>query len=324
MKTTGFTLIELIVVVTILAIVSAGAVGLMSGLTLKSAVTMTYATEKQLTDQLNSYVKGHDGLMPDGFDSLMRDDWAAVSAANSTTYTTDATTGQILLTTPSSMVKWFMYSGYDVSPLDGVADTGAKSLGTTITACGGGVQTLTVTQLRASDVAALKVLGITTVYDIDHATDMVDGTLTYIKRTLKAGDPVMALDPAKAFGTIPTYVTINGNDADYTGSGTKTDANYNPHYGQSNVRNLFLVFGIGSNCTIIGDRKAGLQEVPVCTTLVTTTTDKPKPRTDCYNRYLAVVKMPFNDLDRPCFAAILDSQGWNAQGAQQWYNRFPE
>ncbi len=73
-----------------------------------------------------------------------------------------------------------------------------------------------------------------------------------------------------------------------------------------------LVFGIGKYCTMIGDRKAGLQEAPACGVV---------PSTE-YNRYLIVVKMPSgpNDMDTQ-FAGILDAMGNNARAADSWATR---
>ena len=295
----GFTLIELLVVMIIIAIISAAVVALSSGLATKSAITMTYATEKQLTNQFNQYCRGHDGLMPNGFDSLMRDDWATVSATYGATFVTNSS-GSVLLASRSTQPRGFIYTGYDLNQ-DGNADTNAMSKGVTVMACGSGVQSLTVAKLRAEDVAALNQLGITWVYDISHTNDLADGALTYVKRTLQAGDPVMALDPA-ASGQA-TYATING---------------------YASASNLYLVFGIGPKCTMIGDRRGGLQEAPVCSTIVTSTSDKPRARNDYYHHYMVAIRMPQNSMDKPGFAGVLDSQGWSAQGAQQWYNRFPE
>jgi len=296
----GFTLIELLVVLSIIAIISATVVALSSGLTTKSAIAMTYATEKQLTSQFNQYIRGHDGAMPNGFDSLMREDWATVSPVFSPVFTTNAL-GQILLTSRNTAPRGYIYAGYDLDQ-NGYADTNFTSKGVTVMACQQGVQSLTVAKLRASDVTALNQLGITYVYDISHSNDMdAAGTLTYVKRTLQVGDPVMVLDPGSSGQ--PTYSSINGS---------------------SSVNNLYIVFGIGSKCTMIGDRRGGLQEAPVCSTIVTSTSDKPKPRADYYNRYMVAIKMPLDSLDKPAFAGILDSQGWSSQGGQQWYARFPE
>lgn len=296
----GFTLVELLVVIVILAIISASVVALMSGLTTQSAVSMTYATEKQLTDEFNVFNKANKGILPDGYDSLMRDDFATTGTG---AFTTDATTGQIYLTSPTS-TSGFIYVGKDTDQ-NSLTDPGATFKGVTVMLMGPGVQSLTVAKLRDTDVKALNQLGITYVWDIDHTVDAADSSkLTYVKRTLKVGDPVMALDTTKAFSSFPTYATINGL--------------------ANTEKNLYVVFGIGPKCTMVGNRVGGLQEAPICPTITMTTTDKPKPRSDYYNYYMAVIKMPYDAMDKPSFAGILDSQGWNTQGGIQWYTRFPE
>ena len=310
----GFTLVELLVVIVIIAIISASVVALMSGLTTQSAVSMTYATEKQLTDEFNVYNKANRGILPNGYDSLMRDDYATTGTG---AFTTDPTTGQIYLTSPAS-TSGFISVGKDTDQ-NSVTDPGASFKGLTVMLMGPGVQTLTVAHLRDSDLKALNSLGITYVYDIDHTADAADSSkLTYIKRTLQVGDPVMALDSNKAYGTMPTYVTMNGS------ANTTTNKVGTVEAGTPLVKELYLVFGIGPKCTIVGNRVGGLQEAPICPTIVTTTSDKPKPRTDYYNYYMAVIKMPYDTYDKPSFAGILDSQGWNTQGGIQWYTRFPE
>ena len=300
----GFTLIELLVVIAIIAIISGAVVTLNSGLSTKSAVEMTYATEKQLTKQIATYVQGNGGLMPDGFDSLIRDDYA--TAGSSAGYTQ---TGPLqLINSPKGVI----YAGYDVNPLDGTNDTGAVSLGLASALWTGWMHSFTFAKLTAQDLAYLSSLGITYVYDIDHATDMVNGELTRKKRFLAVGDPVAVLDPTgvnylSAFSCFTD--TTDQSGVQMTGA---TLLNNRPH---------FIVFGLGPLCTMVGKRNGGLQEAPVCSTIVAGNSAKASAGNGYYDRYMVVVKMPLNNDDQPGFVGVLDSNGWTIKTGRQWYPR---
>lgn len=304
----GFTLIELLVVVSIVAIISGAVVALSQGLTTDSAITMTIATQKQLTNQVNQFYQGHGRTLPNGFDSLLRDDWATTGASAS--YVTAGPLEIVVRDTDNAGVggapRGLIYTGYDADQ-DTYADDGAESQGLTIMAWSGqGVHSLTIARLNATDLAHLNQLGITEVYDIAHDVDLVDGQLTYVRRTLQVGDPIVIMDPS-GLGT--SYASFT----DTTGlSGDDEKLSARPH---------FVVMGIGPNCTMIGDRRGGLQEAPSCNTIITAITASPRGNNGYYDRYMAVIKLPVDPNDEPAFAGILEANAWAVHPAEVWYSR---
>lgn len=304
----GFTLVELLVAIMIIAIISGAVVALSGALVTDSAITMTLATQKQLTNQLTQFYQGHGRQLPNGLDSLLRDDFAVAGA--SAGYTLTGPLELINRTTDANggpgAPRGVIYTGLDVNQ-DGMADAGAKSQGLTIMSWSGqGVHSLTVAKLNAADLASLNRIGITEVNDIAHDRDLVDGQLTYVKRKLAVGDPVVIMDPA---GLKSSYDSFT----DTTGLTTSADKlTYRPH---------FIVFGIGPNCSMVGDRRGGFQEAPVCRTVVTWITAKPRGDSGYYDRYMAVVKMPVDGKDVPTLAGVLEANGWPIRPAEIWYFR---
>ncbi|HBP18485.1 MAG TPA: hypothetical protein DEA08_11970 [Planctomycetes bacterium] len=311
-RTKAFTLIELLVVISIVALISGAVVALNNGLTTDSAITMTIATQKQLTNQVAQFHRGHGGRLPDGFDSMLRDDYATNALGAAATYTTTGPLELVDRTTDSEgkggAPRGLIYTGFDADQ-DGFADEGALAKGLTIMSWSGqGVHTLTIARLNATDLAALNSLGLTHVYDIAHDQDLVDGELTRVRRDLAVGDPIVMLDPGGLGTTYDAFTQTDGlTDAEVLTN--------RPH---------FAVFGIGPNCSLIGDRRGGLQEAPVCSTIVPWITAAPSGNNGYYDRYMAVVKLPVDPQDEPAFVGVLESNGWGVHSAKIWYSRNRE
>ena len=71
-------------------------------------------------------------------------------------------------------------------------------------------------------------------------------------------------------------------------------------------------------------RRGGLQEAPVCSTIVPWITAAPSGNNGYYDRYMAVVKLPVDPQDEPAFVGVLESNGWGVHSAKIWYSRNRE
>lgn len=300
----GFTLVEMLVVVTLIAIVATIAIALVGGASRDAAESVNSNNIKHLTSCIGAYQQLHDGLLPDKLDSLIDSTKATVGGSY-----TMLTTGVYVADSPGK----FIYIGMD-SDNDGVIDsTSYTSKGLDPAAWQTVFRSLTVTQLTSNDVSNLSGIGITTVYDTKPATSSFHGSEQFVQRGLKVGDPVLTVDPYTSRNGINLYYDLGFHDI-YNTTNYPTSG-----YGLTDTARAaamaaarYLVFGIGRYSTIIGDRKAGLQEAPACGVV---------PSTE-YNRYLLAIKMPggVNDTDTQ-FAGILDSRGCNARAADSWATR---
>jgi len=302
----GFTLVEMLVVVTLIAIVATIAIALLGGASKDAAESVNDSNIKHLASCMGAYQQLHDGSLPDKLDSLMD----STKVASGGSYTT-LTTGVYVADSPAA----FLYIGKDTDR-DGTIDSASyTSKGLDSAAWQTVFRSLAVTQLTTNDVSNLAAIGITTVYDTSPASDgnLFHGADNYVARGLKYGDPVLTVDPQTGRNGKSLYYDLGFHDitntTNYPTSGTDLTSTAR---GAAMAAARYLVFGIGSNSTIVGDRKAGLQEAPKCSVV---TAGK-------YNRYLLVVKIGGgpNDMSTD-FAGILDSMGNDARGAYGWATR---
>jgi prepilin-type N-terminal cleavage/methylation domain-containing protein len=319
-RKSGFTLVEMLVVVTLIAIVATIAIALLGGASKDASETVNGAVMKQLTSNIGSYMQLHSGAMPDKFDSLINSLAVGTEVGGFSTLTTTLSTGGSVsvATTPGAVLT----IGYDPEPDGVVNDTTATYKGLDTAGWSGGFRSLTVSKLTTNDVDRLAKLGITTVYDMVGSTkDLFNGEFPYTttSRALKVGDPVVVLDPQTQrngksiydeFGFHDIFNTTNYPTTGGTTTGDLTDQ------GRANalVSARYVVFGLGRYCTMVGDRKAGLQECP----------KSPIMRAGYYNRYLVVVKIVTGatqtDTDAD-FAGILDPMGNTTRSASSWATR---
>lgn len=298
----GFTLVELLVVVVIISIVAGTIVLFTGGLATDSAETVNIGTIKHLTGQVSAFYQAHGRLMPEGLDSLIRDDFSALGG----TYAAPGTNGFEYCTNPGRIFS----CGCDANQ-DAVTDVNAMFKGVTPVAwtpgMSGAFHGLAATRLTASDVAALNSIGISYVYDINHSLDATNGALPYVRRALVVGDPVAAFDPSVAgqYASLWTSFGVNQSTA-----ATRANAA------------RFLVFGIGPNCKMIGDRRGGIQEAPVCPTVSASLNATPGSGVlSYYNRYMAAIRVPVDSAETPRFVGILDAMSWTAAAAKSWATR---
>jgi len=305
-RTSGFTLVEMLVVVTLIAIVATIAISLLGGASKDAAESVNTSNIKHITNQICSYQQLHGGLLPDKLDSLL----ASNKVANGASYTL-LTNGIYVVDNPGTVI----YCGLDAN-MDGTIDsTSCTSKGIIPAAWSGGFASLTVSQLTSNDVQKLTELGIATVQDFTSNGSLFNGLESYSDRTLQVGDPVVAVDPNTirngrgAFNDLGYHDIMNTSSYVYGA----TYLNSSAVRGLAMYNARFLVFGIGPNSTIVGDHKGGFQEAPACAVLTK----------GYYNRYLLVVRVGGrNPTDQASdFAGVLDPQGNTSRSADSWASR---
>ncbi|MBN8524691.1 MAG: type II secretion system protein [Planctomycetes bacterium] len=311
----AFTLVELLVVVSILAIISAMVVGLYSSATDKAAATVSMATQKQLLNQMNSFMQLHDSALPDGFDSLLQASYAG-------TYTTLGTytmagEGTMNLNVGTTLTQFI------AQPVAPTASTDAKNVnrGVDLDMYSGANRVLTVKQITSDDYRLLSGLGLTTLYDTN-AANLSYGEPVSTARTIAVGGGICMVDPQgvagqklyKDFGVdlsdTATYPIKGSDDA-----GTAWDDTYElTDAGRLAAlkKQMFFVLAVGLNSKAIGDRLAGLQEAPASSVV----------SQGYYNRFSLVLKkggMSAGDRNA-AIAGVLDPKGRGTSAARQAVN----
>jgi len=316
----GFTLVELLVVVAIIGIISGMAVILVSGATDKAASTTSMATQKQLTSQVNCYMQLHNGLMPDGFDAMIRYDYATSGGAY---MTLGSGNNSISVASDPSL---FM----GISPSSGTSG-GAQNInrGVDSAAFSGQYRTLTVKQITTNDVTFLNQLGVNTLYYYP-TNDLSYGQLKEMAKTISlafVGAPICIVDPQSAagqqlyndFGVDLSDTTAYPRNGTSSGLNSWDDSSELTTAGRTAAlqKQIFIVMAIGTYSKMIGDRQVGLQEAPASSIV----------SGGYYNRFAVVVKFAglsavgSSNSDRSAsVVGILDPKGRGATAARQALN----
>lgn len=293
----GFTLVELLVVVAIIAIISGMVVGLMSGTTDKAAASVSMAIQKQLMNQINSYMALHNQTMPDKFDSLIRSDYVAQAG-------TYSTVGSLAI---ADNLALFMAPACPAT-----ANTMPQNVnrGLHTDSYLGSNRVLTVCRMASGDVSALNGLGLYTVYD--HATnDLFHGGLGYTARAITTNQPICIVDPQsnagqslyKDLGIDLSDSTAYPKDANGELTATGRQAAF--------TKQVFYVVALGPNCNMIGDQNAGLQEAPSCGVV----------SYGFYKHFMVVIKKAMGPYSQTAaLAGILDAKGHGASAAREVVN----
>lgn len=305
-KSNGFTLVEMLVVVTLIAIVASIIIALLGGASKDAAEIVNESNVRHLTSQIGSYQQLHGGLLPDKLDSLLDS-----NKVESVSYTLLAT-GVSVVDNPGTV----FYCGKDLDNDGVVDDPSSTSKGINPKAWSGTFASLTVTQLTTNDINQLTELGITTVKDLYTTTgDLFNGMERYTERRLKVGDPVATVDPYTVKNGRLIYRDLGFHEISDETKYPKNGETYITDEARSNAMKAFrlLVFGVGPECTLVGDRKAGVQEAPRSLAV----------GAGYYNRYLVVIKVNVDsrtDVDAD-FIGVLDPQGNSSRSANSWATR---
>lgn len=307
----GFTLVEMLVVIVLIAIVATIAIALLGGATQDAAESVNHNNIKHMTSLLGSYQQLHQGQLPNKVDSLLDSDKINNGSYPHVAEATRFAPKVEVIDNPGKV----LYVGLDTDQDGECENPTGTSRGIYGDAWSGHFASLTVSKLTTNDVKRLQDLGITTVLDL-YTTDgnLFNGTERYQERDLKVGDPVVVVDPRTSRNGKGVYEAMGFHDI------TNTDLYPNEgDIGLSDTARLsamqtarYLVFGIGPKCSMVGSRKAGVQEAPRSKIL-------PK---GYYDRYLMVVKIGNPPVDVSAdLAGVLDPQGNTSYSADSWATR---
>jgi prepilin-type N-terminal cleavage/methylation domain-containing protein len=331
-KNRGFTLLELVMVVAILALLSTLAVGVYSSVQKTSAEKVSISNEASVYRAVTTFMALSGGRGPDKLDALI-DFGTAADTGQAGKFvglpSTFDVAGTGSTTMNSATAVGGVYRGVKAADATGTAATAdmlSKNHGLVsdlygkvcVYYLGGGM----------NDVSYLNQLGLTTVlqhnYTSGQATALgvttvgggpgfrVESTAC-VPVTLAKGTPVLAVDPLKgsqiyaAFGmNLANYNTANPGvtpttDADALAA-VKAAGGY------------LLLFGLGGNSTIIGNKNGGIADAPRSEILDYT----------YYRQYFLVYRIPTTP-NQLCadFLGVIDPRGQSikdARFANDWRN----
>jgi len=290
----GFTLLELVIVIAIIAGLAALLVPMIGGAREKAARAQDASNQADLTKQILSFVEMNHGDHPDKLDSLLE---AAKSGTNFTGRSTGDTYGELYVTVGKMGPKRGIAVPFDLSESE--ADEGGShawdstySVGTII--CHG-----------------LGKLGINHVVDHDpDATYPNESTSTSedLVRALSSSTndechvailnttkpwPPSSTDP----DDLPPYVV---EIYDHYGLQLPVDTNGNLT-GKAVDGDIVLLFGFGNKNTMVGNLNGGVQDAPFSVAF--------NPN-DYYSRYLVMYLAPKKMRDKAKFLGVLGGNGY--------------
>lgn len=309
-RKSGFTLVELVLVIAIIAMISVLAIGKYAGVRDASKAKLNLANFSRIGAAVDTFVALNDGAL-DRLDSLLYygtstggSNDSNLSSSIPALLTSDTTNGVVLnpaLCTDSS--------GYGLSRIGGL---------------------LCPYYLTDADVAALRNhLGLKyAMYGTDggHFLAGDDGAwaegsvsdparASSVAKALTNGLCVACVNPGAFSGSTPTGCNAYqacGQDVRYTPRGkilvdgveqnSAQDAFATLDSSTTASRGILLAFGLGESASIVGNNKAGLDHAPLCP-LVSDSRE--------YNYYLVLVRLRTNDSGVRIaeYAGLLDAMG---------------
>ena len=314
----GFTLVELLVVISLIAVVSGMVVGLFGSAVEKSGATVSMATQKQLLNQISAYKQLHGNTLPNNFDSLTRSNNDNAFSTDYTTIGTYRPTGHPAtedLNIGNDLTTFFLQD-------QGVpSDPQYANRGVHPEAYLGADRTLTVKQITQDDLDVLTSLGITALHDL-RESNLSHGEHRTSARTLALGDPIVIIDPQSVAGqqlyrelgvdlSDDTVFTRNGSDD----TGTAWDDTFELDAAgrlEALTTEMFYVFSVGLNSDMVGSGLAGVQEPPASAVV----------SQGYYNRFSLVLKKGASSSgDRNAgVAGVIDPRGRGAGAAREVVN----
>ena len=332
-KSGAFTLVELLVVISIIAIIAALVIGKFSGVTESASDAINLANLGRISSAVESYSL----LNERGFNRL--DIVVRGTASGMTSTPATGTAGSFSTSTDALLV---FTNSLKNTGLDLAVSAPVTAYGTTFPPL------LTQYFLSDADAAALKDIGMTYVMrnttggrmetgdDKEWGTGSVDDpdTVVSIATTLAPGLAVTAVNPAAISGGGSTITplgttiyqscgqdvrfTLNGSAYGISIDGTSysdfgaTEAMMNALKGSgaggptaaSAKGGLLLAFGLGQYASLIGSNKAGLDSAPIC----------PIMKETQYRRYFLLFRLQtVAGVTKAEFAGVMDSKGNTAK-----------
>ena len=324
----GFTLVELLVVVAILAIVASFAISQFSTTQKTSAEKVSIANQEAVNRAVQSYLMINGGTGLNYLDSLI--DWG----------TALGTVGTFSTNLNSTTVVGGVYRGPKQVSFSDTSAPGATAVEQNHGMASDLASKVCVYYLSSSDVASLKKLGLTRAIYFNYTTlhassrggltvtpemEIIDGGPAFRVEhapsfgvALTNGTPVLAIKPAvstlslyKAFGS-RLYATNGVAGANGVVPPPSTDAEAMA----AASGKVLLLFGLGEDSTLIGARNGGLDNAPRCEAL----------DYSYYRQYLLVVRCMSgaSALNAGAeFAGVLDPKGQTVSDARfsnEWRN----
>ncbi len=298
---TAFTLAELLLVVAILAALGTIAFTMFGNAEKDAQQKVSIANQAATMRAIQNFVLLNKGAL-NRFDSLLDYQTANGTAGG---FLTDAS-ALYDMTAPGVYRGMKGYNALGDNAL--TDDQKAQNYGLHPTGLGIGTTstnaTVAIYYLTASDVEALKELGLTTVYDhnplLIHANRgpyagagvtsgpgfRVEDTPVF-PRTLAAGQPVLTINPETSNGkTLYNYFGVSLNTTTSSNdNGTPDDTSDDIETSTTTPSGeRLLLFGLGNNCSIVGARKGGISQPPQ---------DEAVGK-NYYHHYIVVVRMHSN------------------------------
>lgn len=319
-RATGFTLVELLVVVTILAIV-ASIVVTQYGTTQKtSAEKVSIANQEAVNRTVQAYLMLNEGGKLNYLDTLV--DWGTPAGA----------AGAVNTNLNSRTVVGGVYRGVKQASFGDASPPSISTLEHNSGITDGLASKLCVYYLKASDVSALAKIGLKRgVYfnytglhassrgglTVTSEMEIVNGGPAFrmdhapaFGEALALGSPVLAITPSLA--NLSIYKNFGVPLKGSTGLDPQTDAEAITAASSK----MLLVFGLGQNASIVGARNGGVEAAPRSETL----------NYSYYRNYLLVFRMMSGASAMNAgveFAGVLDPNGQtvtDARHANEWRN----
>lgn len=307
---TGFTLMEMLVVVSLIALVSSMAVGLYQGVGEDSSEKVSIANQQELLRAVASFQTLNRGRGVDRLDSLI--DYGTPAGAAGTWAGSGVLNSAVAVGGVYRGVKTADVAGTPIDAISrarnlGIADPLAAQVG--------------VYYLSSADLDAVRAAGLASAWyhnlcalpanavlaanpldgtAVTAETGLQPGASAAFKTALAAGSPVLAIDPLAGQDLYRAF----GEDLLLPAAPAPTAA---AAQAAARAAGVLLLFGCGDQCSAVGARAGGMTAVPRCEAL----------SAEWYRNYLLVLRLPAaGEPPRAAVVGVLDPLGRSVAAAR--------